>query len=341
MPVRNQWSRLPLDALLDLRIRDLGLQLDGTWLEDAVAHLDEELAERGFRFRPHVWLSDEWFSPNGIPGFAIPFYLAHPRLMQLERAQMLEVEGGSWAECLRILRHETAHAIQHAYRLQRRKGYQEIFGRARRYPEYYRPNPASRRFVQHLPLWYAQSHPDEDFAETFAVWLRPRSDWRKRYAGWPALRKLEYVDELMADIAAKKPQVSTRQRVEPVSRISRTLREHYDERKARYARSFPNIYDRDLRRLFAETTPGTRRYPTAASFVRKHRAEIRDRVCRWTGEYAFTLDSVLGDMIGRCRELHLRARGHDRQLLTDFTVLLTVKTMHYLYSARTRDWIAL
>ena len=25
----------------------------------------------------------------------------------------------------------------------------------------------------HLDPWYAQSHPDEDFAETFAVWLTP------------------------------------------------------------------------------------------------------------------------------------------------------------------------
>lgn len=330
-----------MDDLLDIRMRDLGLRLGGTWVEDAVGQLHEELAERGFRFRPHVWLSDEWFSPNGVPGFAIPFYLVHPRLMKLERTQMLEVEGGTWAGCMRILRHEAAHAIQHAYSLQRRKSYQEHFGRARRYPEYYRPNPASRRFVQHLPLWYAQSHPDEDFAETFAVWLRPRSDWRRRYAGWPALRKLEYVDELMTGIAERKPLVTTRQQVEPVRRISRTLREHYEARKARYGRNQPNIYDRDLRRLFADTTPATRRWPTAASFLRKHRAEIRGRVCRWTGEHAFTLDTVLGDMIVRCRELRLRARGSERQLVMNFEILLTVKTMHFLYSARSRDWIAL
>lgn len=339
---RYAWSRLTTQELLKLRIKDLGLTIEGTWLVDALDELDEELAARNIRFRPNVWLSDEWFSPNGVPGFAIPFYLTHPRLMRLERTQMLAVEGGTMPECLRILRHETAHAIQHGYLLQRRKKYQQTFGRSStRYPEYYRPNPASRRFVQHLPLWYAQSHPDEDFAETFAVWLRPRSDWRRRYTGWPALRKLEYVDELMAEIGPMGQLVRSKARVEPVNRITRTLGEHYRERRARYRPEFPNIYDRDLRRLFADTTPATRRYPPAATFLRRHQAAIRGMVARWTGEYQVTLDTVLSDMIGRCRELRLRAVGRERDLVTDFAVLLTVKTMHFLYSARQRDWIAL
>jgi hypothetical protein len=333
---------LPVAELLDVRIKDLRLSLEGTWLEDAAVQLEAELAEKGIRFRPHVWLSDEWFSPNGVPGFAIPFYLAHERLMRLERSQMLSVEGGTWSDLMKIMRHEAAHAIQHAYALQRRKRYQQTFGlSSTRYPDVYKPNPASRDFVQHLPLWYAQSHPDEDFAETFAVWLRPRGDWRRRYAGWPALRKLEYVDELMEEIGRARPLVARREKVEPVSRITRTLREHYAWKKTKYGPHFPNIYDRDLLRLFHETTPATRRSPTAASFLRKHRAEIRRMVAKWTGEYAFTLDVVLGDMIGRCRQLRLRAVGRDRQLMLDFAVLLTVKTMHYLYSARSRDWIAL
>jgi hypothetical protein len=339
---RPAWAKLSNTDLLQLRIKDLGLRLEGTWLEDAMAELDDELAEKGIRFRPHVWLSDEWFSPSGVPGFAIPFYLAHPRLMRLERTQMHAVEGGTWADLLRIVRHETAHAIQHAYALQRRKRYQQTFGlSSTKYPEYYRPNPSSRRFVQHLPLWYAQSHPDEDFAETFAVWVKPRSDWRRRYADWPALRKLEYVDELMEEIGAERPLVKDRQKVEPAHAIKRTLAEHYAWKKEKYGPHFPNIYDRDLKRVFAETSPETRRAPTAASFLSRERAEIRRMVAKWTGEYAFTIDVVLTDMIGRCRELKLRAVGRERQLLLDFVVLLTAKTMHYLYSAKPRDWIAL
>ena len=88
-----------------------------------------------------MWLSSEWFSPDGIPGIAIPFYLAHPRLRKLEHRQILEVEGGTEGECMRILRHEAGHAIDTAYRLHRRKRWREIFGSfSQPYPDSYRPN---------------------------------------------------------------------------------------------------------------------------------------------------------------------------------------------------------
>ena len=207
MPRRKYaWETLSDEQLLKRRLSSLRVTVEGTWLEDCVSSLHEELEERGIRLRPHAWISSEWFSPDSTPGIAIPFYLAHPRLMKLEKKMMLDVEGGTWSECMAILRHEAGHTVQQAYQLHRRRRWQQLFGlSSKRYPLYYRPNPASRRYVQHLRLWYAQSHPDEDFAETFAVWLRPRSNWRTRYAGWPALKKLEYVDELMNEIAGKRP----------------------------------------------------------------------------------------------------------------------------------------
>ena len=166
---------------------------------------------------------------------------------------MLDVEGGTWSECMAILRHEAGHTIQHAYQLQRRRRWQQLFGpSSKRYPRYYRPNPASRRYVQHLRLWYAQSHPDEDFAETFAVWLRPRSNWRTRYAGWPALKKLEYVDELMDEIAGKRPLFIERERVDPLHELSQTLADHYKKKREFYDFKPPKTYDRDLRRLFSD-----------------------------------------------------------------------------------------
>ncbi|MDP9177930.1 MAG: putative zinc-binding metallopeptidase [Gemmatimonadota bacterium] len=341
MKRRFPWATWSTERLLQLRIKDLGLTIEGTWLEPRVHALHETLERRGVRLRPHIWLSEEWFSPQGVPGFAIPFYLAHPRLIRLERSQMLDVEGGTRGEFTRIIRHETGHAIQHGYQLQRRRAWQRLFGKSsERYPDYYRPNPASKRYVQHLRLWYAQSHPDEDFAETFAVWLRPRSEWRKRYAGWPALRKLEYVDELMGEIVDRTPLITTRQRMEPVSTITKTLAQHYAERKAKYSEGLPDIYDRDLRRIFSDS-PAHRNQPLASVFLRRHRTEIRRMVAKWTGEYEFTLDVVLGQMLRRSRELRLRAVGGDRQLRMDFAVLLTVKTMHFLYSEGRRDWIAL
>jgi hypothetical protein len=332
---------MPDQDLLQLRLKDLKVTLEGTWLEGCLAALHDELEQRRLRLRPHAWISNEWFSPDDTPGIAVPFYLAHPRLMRLERKMIIDVEGGTVPECMRILRHEAGHTLQVAFKLQRRRRWQELFGRSStRYPDYYRPNPASRRYVQHLPLWYAQSHPDEDFAETFAVWLAPRSNWRKRYAGWPALKKLEYVDELMAEIADEKPLLTRRLNVDPLRQLTQTLAEHYDQKRARYTVGHPANYDRDLLRVFSND-PRHRRSPAASAFLRRNRARIRQTVSKWTGEYQLTLDAVFDDMIGRCRELRLRAVGSERRLLTEFIVLLTAKTVHSLYGPSRRQWLAL
>jgi hypothetical protein len=336
------WASLPDDKLLKLRLKNLRLTIEGTWLESCLDDLQGQLEERNLRIRPHAWLSDEWFSPDTTPGIAIPFYLAHPRLMALEKKKMFDVEGGTWSECMAILRHEAGHTIQHAYQLQRRRRWQQLFGpSSKRYPRYYRPNPASRNFVQHLRLWYAQSHPDEDFAETFAVWLKPRSNWRARYAGWPALKKLEYVDELMDEIAGKRPLLNIRERVDSLHELRETLGEHYKKKQAMYAFDTPKTYDRDLYRLFS-ANPRHRRSPAASMFIRRHRARIRKLVAKWTGENQLTLDAVLDDMITRCREHNLRAVGSERKLFMDFTVLLTAKTMHALFGPSSRrKWITL
>jgi hypothetical protein len=342
MPRRKYaWEKLSDEQLLKQRLSSLKVTVEGTWLEDCLSTLNEELQARGIRLRPHAWISNEWFSPADVPGIAIPFYLAHPRLMKLEKKMMLDVEGGTWSECMAILRHEAGHAVQHAYQPQRRRRWQQLFGpSSKRYPRHYRPNPASRRFVQHLRLWYAQSHPDEDFAETFAVWLRPRSNWRTRYAGWPALKKLEYVDELMGEIAGTRPPVMTRERVDPLHGLSQTLGEHYQKKQAFYAFKPPKTYDRDLSRLFS-SDPRHRREQPASVFIRRHRAQIRQLVARWTGENQLTLDAVLDDMISRCRELDLRAAGSERKLVINFTILLTAKTMQTLFGPSRRKWIAL
>ncbi len=332
-------ARMSNEKLLGMRFRELNLRLEGTWMEDCVRELFADLERRGIRFRPHFWLSNEWFSPEGVPGIAIPFHLAHPRLMRLERSQMLEVEGGSREEFMKILRHEFGHAIQHAYQLQRRRSWQKLFGKSsRKYPDYYRPNPASRRYVHHLQWYYAQAHPDEDFAETFAVWFQPRAVWRKRYAGWPALKKLEYVEKLVEEIRMETPIVRKRLQVDPLRKIRKTLREHYEQKKKLYEVGFPDAFDRDLRILFSDEARH-RQHEFASSFLRRNRADIRGLVSRWTGEYQFTVDQVLTDMIGRCRELKLRAVGSERKLWMDFAVLLTVKTMQFLYNRK--NWVAL
>ncbi len=334
---RYPWEHLPQRELLSLRLCDLSLSIEGSWLEDRIARVREELAKRDLDFNPHFWLSDEWFSPTGIPGVALPFYLAHPRLIRLERAQMLEAEGATGESCMRLLRHELGHAIQHAFHLQRRREWQRQFGKASTpYPTAYRPNPASRRFVHNLDAWYAQSHPEEDFAETFAVWLRPRFNWRRRYEGWPALRKLDYVDRLMQELAGKPPSVRSRAQPSVLSRQRTTLRAYYERKQAHYAVGFTDAYDRDLKRLFSESEGAADRRETAAAFLTRHRREIRNNVAKWTGEYQLTLDQTLDQMIGRCKQLRLMADGKERNLVLDFAIMLTVHGMNYVY--RGREW---
>lgn len=328
----EQIERLSDTQLLATRFCDFDLTMEGTSIEKRISQLCDELAERGFRFRPHFWLSVEWFTPDGVPGIAIPFYLAHPRLARLERKKMLEVEGGAERWCMRILRHEAGHAIDNAYRLHRMKSWQQVFGKTTvPYPDFYQPKPFSKSFVLHLDSWYAQSHPAEDFAETFAVWLRPKSQWRSRYKGWPALTKLKYVDELMKKIIDSPPVVTTRRQVEPLSQIRRTLAEHYADKCARYAADHPEFYDRDLHRLFPpDETRG--RKPSAAKFLGGIRAELGREVAYWTGEYQYTIDQVIGEMIDRCRELKLKVTKPADVLKQETMILVTIQTMNYLHA---------
>ena len=330
------WAALPDDKLLELRMCDLGLTIEGTELEGRIAKITADLDARGVSFRPRYWLSDEWFTPDGVPGIAIPFYLADPRLEKLELAQMLEVEGGDEFSCLQILRHEVGHAIDNAYALRRRPTRRRIFGNpAIPYPEYYTPKPYSKSFVQHLDHWYAQSHPDEDFAETFAVWLDPQSHWANQHAGWPALKKLEYMDRLMREVAKRRPELKSQRVVDPLPRLRKTLGEHYKKKREHYGLDHPDFYDSDLRNLFSDA-PAYAKYPSAARFVRRIRKEVRSTVASFTDSYQYTIDQLLEKIISRCRELNLRLMDSEDATKTDFMVFLTVQTMNYLHSGRHR-----
>jgi hypothetical protein len=332
----SDWASWPDDKLLDLRMCDLGVSLHKAGLQRLINKVNRELAARGVRFRPRYWLSDEWFTPDGVPGIAIPFYLAHPRLAKLELAQMLEVEGGDDTSFLRILRHEIGHAIDNAYDLRRRPLRRRLFGNpATDYPEYYTPKPYSKSYVHHLDHWYAQSHPDEDFAETFAVWLDPNADWRLHYEHWPARRKLEYMDRLMHEIRRRRQTVRSRRVVDPLPRLRKTLREHYKKRREHYGLDHPDFYDRDLRNLFSDS-PTYARKLAADKFVSSIRKEVRATVASFTDSYQYTIDQLINRIITRCRELNLHLMDTEKATKADFMVFLTVQTMNYLHSGRHR-----
>jgi len=310
-PPDYHWANYDDEALLNLRFSSLRLRLRDSLIWPDVQHLFGELERRGIRFRPHVWMSTEWFSLDGIPGFAVPFYLAHPRLRQLERSMMGEVEGGSRKWRLRILRHETGHAIDNAYALRRRANWRRMFGPvAAHYGDDYSPRPGSRRYVLHLGHWYAQSHSTEDFAETFAVWMQPKARWRREYADWPALRKLEYVDALMQEIAPLPPRHRDRSVVEPLSDVRQTLGDYYRRRQQRYGGQ-EKRYDQWILRVFAARARRPRA-PRASRFVREIEPQLQRLLERRARLHPYFIEHSINTVRQRTRELDLVLRGSRR-----------------------------
>jgi hypothetical protein len=325
--------------VLELRFCDLNLKLAGSRLERRLDRLYVELERRGIRFRPHMWLSEEWFSPDGVPGIAVPFYLAHPRLERLERQMMRQVEGGNANWLQRILRHEAGHAIDSAYRLRYRRRWREIFGPASLpYPERYRARPGSRRYVHHLGDWYAQSHPTEDFAETFAVWLKPNSDWRRSYESWPAYDKLAFVEELMQEVREKPASVRTRIQIEPLSENRRTLKEHYAEKLSRYRHFARSDADELLLRVFT-SRPTRATAPRASVLLREGKPQLVASVAREADVDRYTVYQVLRQAIARTTELQLYLRGSRRDALRHARWMLI--RLVKLYGQRTSPQIHL
>jgi Putative zinc-binding metallo-peptidase len=328
------WSAFKDEELLALRLCDLGVRIEHSELNPRIEQLNCELASRGVSLRPDCYLGDEWFSPEGVPAIPIPFYLAHPRLKALELHQMLEVEGGTTDWCQMLLRHECGHAIDHAYGFSSRNDWQDVFGSPEREyaPETYIPRPYSKSFVRHLPNWYAQAHPDEDFAETFAVWLAAASeDWQRRYCGWKALEKLEYVQRLMNEVAASPPAITRGRRISEARKLRTTLARHYAGRRKLYAEDFPDFYDADLRAIFGNGEPGGE---PAAAMMRRHRGALIASIVQWTGQRKYTVSMLVRKLMLRCRALKLTTPKDSVRLNFELASYLASLVTNHLYTGR-------
>ncbi len=321
----QEWSQ-QRDALLGQRISDLGLAIRGSRVERLVQQLDSELAARGLRFRPPVYLSDQWGCPDGTPLIGVPFYLADPRLERIEAEMSLAVEDD--AEAMRYLRHEAGHAYNYAFELYERDEWRALFGPIERpYRDRYRANPFSRDHVRHILAWYAQKHPDEDFAETFAVWLTPGRDWRAEYAGWPALRKLEYVDATMreiADVDAAPP--SPQEEDLPVEAMRYSVAEHYEDERDSVPIEDERQFDGDLRQIFVRAGDAPAGEP-AREFLRRHSREIVTRVAFWTSEPPSVVRSLLEVLERRVEALALRVGAIEAATLVELTAFATAVVM--------------
>ncbi|HXZ34303.1 MAG TPA: putative zinc-binding metallopeptidase [Terriglobales bacterium] len=321
-------SQPEMQEILGKPIRELGLKIQGSPLERFVQQLYGELeAKKLIKFRPAVYLTDEWGCPSGEPIIGIPFYLAHPQLAQLEK-ETNDLEEPQ--EIMMYLRHEAGHAFNYAYKLHRTPEWKQLFGPFRRpYHDNYRPVLFSRNHVRYLPGWYAQKHPDEDFAETFAVWLTPRSSWRKRYRGWGAMAKLLYVDRITKKLGNTDP---LRRRAETdvtVDEMDMTVADFY-HRDGQEVQLGDLLLDTDLRDIFDASRRRKNSQP-ARQFLEQHRKTVVDKVAYWTGAQRPLVKKLVELVERRLDELNLFADlNREPEHLIQITVYATALAMNHV-----------
>lgn len=332
----NSWETVRYE-LLQTRICDLGLQIEGSEVEPYIVRLYRELDYKQLAFQPNLYLTDGWGCPDEVPVIGIPFYLTDRSLARLEEEQTGSLEDESMI--MQLLRHEAGHAINYAYRLWEHDGWTETFGPfTKPYRDSYRPDMFSREFVRHIThhrhgRTYAQKHPDEDFAETFAVWLTPRSSWRRKYRHWPALRKLAYVDKLMKRLRNREPLRTNGGLIQPIEELTITLAEHYGQRAERYRAAAQGYVDDKLREVFPDTKG--RPLLSACSLLRKHHDSIHERIMHWSGLDEEEVAAILSKLIDRAEVLNLsyRARQSNDKLL-DVMALAMSLAVDYAYTGR-------
>jgi len=325
------------DNLLSARICDLPVKVESTWLSGCIDQLYSELQEKGIDFKPECYLADEWLTPEKETCIGIPFYLAHPSLTRLEKKIMIEAEGETKQWCMKLLRHEAGHAMCYAYRFHDRKSWQTIFGPSTaEYKDTYKYRPYSKNYVRHLDGYYAQYHPDEDFVETFAVWMTPGMDWRQQYKGWRALGKLKYVDKLMSEIQGKKPQVTRDHKSWRVATLRMTLKNYYKKKRHFWAEEFPDFHDNFLRKNFVEYNGANTKLPKAADVIRKYRRIILNSVSRYSGERKHVINDLLKDVGKRSKELKLAANTDEASVSLNLSSYITSLIMNYLHTGRFR-----
>jgi hypothetical protein len=320
-------------TLLQARIKDLELHLSGTPLEAFIGKLYGELEAHGISLRPQCYLSDQWGCPSGVPVIGIPFYLADPNLQKIE--EQLGAGAESEQEILMYLRHEAGHALNYAYKLYETEDWRRLFGDySKPYVDTYKPHPFSRRYVVHISGWYAQKHPDEDFAETFAVWLTPGSNWQERYRGWSALKKLQYVDQIAERLGRTAPPVTLSDRDVDVGEMEETVLDHYRQRMIdeKIETSIGEHLDQDLRALFEAEGQGN---TPADTLMRSERQALTEAVTRYSGVSRAAVKSVLEHLLERTSALKLSIhRDQAREYITRLTALLTALAMNFLYTDR-------
>jgi len=308
--------------LLDKRFCDLRLSLASSPLEHSVRRLYGELSRKGNPL-PAAFLAvgGMVFRPTGFPGIANPFLPRASATDALERRFMHEVEGGNDKWLMRILRHETGHAIDTAFGLRRRKAWRDAFGKAsRRYPSRYSPRPAAGTSCFTLAL--VRTEPSHGgLRRDLRGLVATAFGWRSHYSGWPALAKLEYVDETIRGLEGRRAIRLSRDTVEPLSRNERTLREHYRRKQARYEVDLARSYDRRLLRVFGRRDDHPRGL-AASRFLREIRPQLRRLLTRRGAHAPIPRQPRAADGHAARAAADLKLKGSQRRAKRDVLAML-------------------
>jgi len=235
-------------------------------------------------------------------------------------------------QIMMYMRHEAGNAFNYAYELYQTPEWHDLFGSFRKlYREKYKPVPFSRKFVRHMEGWYAQKHPDEDFAETFAVWMTPRSNWRKRYQGWTAMQKLRYMDRIGHKFGDVEPPRSRGDADVTVEQMGDTVEQFY-ARQVLQTREINNLLlDNDLKDIFDVSRRKRKGVRPAADLLREHRKVITDKVTYWTGVQRPLIKHLVESITGRVAALELQSNLKcEEQYLAEMAVFCTTLAMNYL-----------
>lgn len=326
-------NQLTDEQILALKLCEIDFDLDSFHKKKLIKKLQKELQNADLDFMPHIWVSDDWFSPDGLPGFAIPFYLFSPKLIRIQRKIVGRVEGATEKSFMMLLRHETGHALDNAFHLRKSKKRQKLFGTSSQpYPIRYKPQNFSRNFVHYLGEGYAQAHPDEDWAETFAVWLDPQSQWQKRYTSSLAREKLDLIDTLMSRLVHTKPINCKTKTVDSVLGDTRTLRQYFDQKEKELKVRKQSPVFKKVKGLLS--TQGD--IPTWL-FIHENRDYIKRAVAKNTLLPHYKIDEMISDVKTACKNESYYTMSEERKQKKTLKMLIDVMSRPQV--SRDQSWV--
>jgi hypothetical protein len=167
------------------------------------------------------------------------------------------------------------------------------------------------------------------------VWLTPRSNWRVRYKGWPAFRKLRYVDAVVRRVRDQEPVVPSEILDVTVEDMKLTVEQFYRRWARRNGAAVNVALEADLADIFIAGGRRRKNVRPAADLVEEQRLPLTDKITYWTGVKRPVVRALVERMIRTCRERNLVVdTTRETASMVELTVYGTTLAMNYLTRGR-------